>query len=343
MSDTLRLTGIGDLLSAVPYLLGYQPDRDITVICLQHIESGNPRVGMIARIDLPDPGEAHLVAEQLLPALLRQAPAGIVIAGFDAEPGESAVAVEVVSDLLALNGLYVVDAVTAIGDRWRPLHPGSTCPPQGWPITSTDSAAVAELIGQGSAPAESRTALADRISPDGRSEKVGQQCKRLFDNSEVTAQEALAAWVEVASNKTALTDLADETLATAAIGLHAGGTADVRDAVLSWLSPALISSDLARSNYLNLLEKRMSAARVTPSTTEEDRRAVLHRLMALCASLPDEYAVATLSVLGYYAWSLGDGTIALIAVERALTACPTYSLARLLDLALTQGMQPPRH
>jgi hypothetical protein len=57
MTTTLiRLSSPADLLSAVPHLLGFHPTKSLTLLCLTG--SGSSRLGLVARVDLPELGQA---------------------------------------------------------------------------------------------------------------------------------------------------------------------------------------------------------------------------------------------------------------------------------------------
>jgi hypothetical protein len=52
------------------------------------------------------------------------------------------------------------------------------------------------------------------------------------------------------------------------------------------------------------------------------------------------YVAAPASLLAFTAWQDGDGTLANIALDRALADNPDYSMARLLRSALNAGTPP---
>ena len=75
-----------------------------------------------------------------------------------------------------------------------------------------------------------------------------------------------------------------------------------------------------------------------------ERDELLHRLLALCRSVPDECpdeAAAVCTVAAHVAWVGGDGAIARAAVERALRLAPDYRLAQLLEALIDAGMRLP--
>ena len=75
-----------------------------------------------------------------------------------------------------------------------------------------------------------------------------------------------------------------------------------------------------------------------------ERDELLHRLLALCRSVPDECAVeaaAVCTVAAHVAWIGGDGAIARVAVDRAVRLVPDYRLARLLERLVDLGLRLP--
>jgi hypothetical protein len=52
------------------------------------------------------------------------------------------------------------------------------------------------------------------------------------------------------------------------------------------------------------------------------------------------YAAAPASLLAFAAWQAGDGALGCIAVERALSDTPNYSMALLIGDALRAGLPP---
>ena len=85
--------------------------------------------------------------------------------------------------------------------------------------------------------------------------------------------------------------------------------------------------------------RALQPATCTPDPLEASCEAVTDRLIALCASIPDSEASPALTVLAYYAWVNGKGTIASLALDRALAAQPDYALARLLDRMVSMGIR----
>ncbi len=68
--------------------------------------------------------------------------------------------------------------------------------------------------------------------------------------------------------------------------------------------------------------------------------AMAERLARMVAVAPDTHVAAPATLLAILRWQVGDGSRASAAVERALAADPTYTLAALVDRCLATGMHP---
>ena len=87
-----------------------------------------------------------------------------------------------------------------------------------------------------------------------------------------------------------------------------------------------------------------AAETVDSDVLSMERDELLHRLLALCRSVPDECAVeaaALCTVAAHVAWIGGDGAIARVAVDRAVRLVPDYRLARLLERLIDLGLRLP--
>ena len=68
--------------------------------------------------------------------------------------------------------------------------------------------------------------------------------------------------------------------------------------------------------------------------------AIAEWMARVVAAAPETYVAAPATLLAILRWQIGDGSRASAAVERALAADPTYTLAALVDRCLTTGMHP---
>jgi hypothetical protein len=104
---------------------------------------------------------------------------------------------------------------------------------------------------------------------------------------------------------------------------EAVGVSDAEAALLSVWCSLVVVRDLAWSRI-----DRAAAARSVAVWSAVSRRAVA------------PYEPAVVSLAGFAAWVSGDGATAWCAVDRALAADPGYSMARLLEDALTRCVPP---
>lgn len=72
-----------------------------------------------------------------------------------------------------------------------------------------------------------------------------------------------------------------------------------------------------------------------------DRAACL-RMTQAAAYAPAGRSAPWLSLVGFLAWQAGEGALANVVIGAARAEDPTYSLARLVDLALCAAVAPPR-
>lgn len=320
----LRAKSPGDLLVAIPYLLGFHPADSLVVLGMS---GPRQRVQMQLRLDLPDARKPEFVrlllglfARERLPAAVL-----VVYAATDwAAPGplpEQALAGRL-TDALSGQGVDVVDVLACHAGRWRSYrceHP-LCCPPGGTalpPVTDSPLAATAVYAGLVARP--DRSALVASLDP------VGDD-----DRAAVAAELARLAAAETAGGPGrprgsrqrrrqvhALADLARRAedgewlpAPEAAQALRRLADTAVRDACWQW-GPERIG----------------------------DRGLALFTQLARRAELA---ADATAMVLaGWAAWWQGDSTLAGIALDRALDAQPDHRLARLLDEVLTAMLKPP--
>jgi hypothetical protein len=72
----------------------------------------------------------------------------------------------------------------------------------------------------------------------------------------------------------------------------------------------------------------------------EHRKAHLRLWLDLTRLAQPGYVAAPASLLALIAWQSGNGTLANVALDRALADVPTYQMARLLRLAVLSGAPP---
>lgn len=157
--ETVQLRSEADLLTAVPFLLGFHPDPGSIVVIALH-QTG---IAVTIRMDLPAPGSNPDDGwTKLLGPLLEVEAQALAVIGY--------VSPDDLGFLLALAAtapLPVFSLLRVEGDRWWSLdHPESLDGP-GQP-TTPDTTMAAELLTTIGAPATSRADLAACLQPGPR-------------------------------------------------------------------------------------------------------------------------------------------------------------------------------
>jgi hypothetical protein len=320
----IRVTTPGDLIEAVPYLLGFHPRESLVVIGFDDVAGTSRQITVTARLDVgPDGAE---------PASVRS------LAGVLARSGTGAIAAVLVSDrvtddprrdrwvrqlLSTLSaeldraGLRLLDALAANQSHWWSLccQNPDCCPPTGTP-RSEDSVVAAAATYAGLVAMPDREALLAALdgAPDAVRAALLPALRRADTRyAELTGRIGLrrarrnehAALVRAAAECESGLQLSPRRLARLGAALR---DLEIRDAL--WL--AIDDRSLRAEKLLGQLHTR----------------------------LPPPYQAAPLFLLGWHLWRTGSGTLAAAAAERVLRTDPGYSAARLLLEAVEAGMDP---
>lgn len=322
----------GQLLAAIPHLLGFRPADSVLVIGHRG-ETGN-RIGNVLRADLPNPDEDVALAVRLRTPLLYDDSVGVTIAivggGHD---GENATGpprrqlVDTITDAFAEANLCVMHALWVpeiqAGARWQ-CYEDSTCTGRLPDPNSTVLAAVsahAGLITYGSREAMERqldpvdpavlarrSALLDEIA-DSRPDGPGQypdDCPGPADPVECGRAVVRAALARAHRGDF---EFCDREVVELALALE---RTEIRDACLATALPPA-----------------------------GPRAVTAERLwLALTRELPAPERAQAATLLGYSAYVRGEGALAGMAVARAREADPGHVLAQLLAQALDHALPP---
>lgn len=348
-----------DLLAVVPYQLGFYPRASVVAVCL---DAADRVLGMI-RIDTgprpPPPGSAEGAA---LAALLRRQTGGLVILGFEEAQGSSDAVRSWLARLAAHGGVAVVAHLVVRDGRWWDVEcvDPTCCPAPGRPVPPPARVpVVAEWVGRGVAPLADRAAVARQLDSGPRGAEVAAELSRQRSPHRAHAHSsappgkrppagdgaAAAAWeaiLDPGGRHPPVRALPAHLLAAAALALQ--GT-EHRDAVICWLAPDLAPPGRCCSPLSRILgEPPWAQQHGTRDATTVDVPAQVmrcqHRLIDLVACLPRAEQVVALSVLASFAWWRGDGPLAAVALERAVTIDPGDSLSGVLLRMVRLGVRP---
>lgn len=316
----LPLNTIGELLTAVPHMLGYYPTDSLVLVSLHDNASGQARLGATMRIGLPTPQEyTDLVTYLLAGPLHTVCPdaLALVLLSHDNAPGEELPHHRLVSTLrlaLAAAGMPVIQAVWAPeirhGAEWVSYLDPELRGRLGDPRASLVGA---ELTARGQIVFDSREQMCALIAPADSGATAARWATQL-DGLALEAPDpgdALDQHVqdinEVIDGIAAGQDPDEHTLVRI---LHWLQTTLIRDAML----PTLLSSDKAH--------------------------AAEHLWLALVRNAPAPELAEPAALLALSTYLRGEGALARIAVTRAKEANPDHILAGLLERALDHGIPP---
>ena len=378
MTTTIHLSGPADVLTVLPYQLGFHPHN-----CLVAVSLHGTRMGLVQRLDLPPPEYLHEAVAAMIGPLRQDGPRSVLLIGFEEREGESRAMLDELASACRADGVEVADRMVVRGGRWFDLDcKQSCCPPEGLELpTPSDVPAVAEFVGREICPLPDRSALADLLEPSPLTSPAvspladewlelrleamevmdtggTEEDSRGFDLDGFRASE-LAVWSRVLFDEDdaePIQALPSRDLAMLAVSLT---DVDLRDGLIAWLCPGTLSPDLIDP----ILVAQLSQALGEPREDGEDggdggdgengedvgdveqvigRQRIERRLCELCAALPDEWAVSALTVLASFTWWRGDGALTRIALDRALRIDPHYRLAKLLERMVDLAIRPER-
>ncbi|MGA9870237.1 MAG: DUF4192 domain-containing protein [Rhodococcus sp. (in: high G+C Gram-positive bacteria)] len=332
-----RIAGSGALLAAVPALLGFIPHRSLILLCLEGAGLARPTVGTVMRHDLglgggdDGSGFGRTVTRQMADVIeqfcgicardgVRMAVALIVddrasatVAGTAVDPRFRAVARQLSAGLRTRGTILTQAFLTSEmvrGAAWVTL----TGPAERGMLPSPDTSPVTlAYMVEGRGIHASRETLVDVLRPLDTCPEVTKRLRDARSGSPNTDRERLenimdrlTHWASAPSDRPAPIELGPQDLAEFGVSLT---HIVVRDALLA----------LALTELADIAERLWTY--------------MMRRLPA-----PERACAATL--LAFTAYARGEGPLAAVAVEIALDADGSYSLARLLERSLLAGARP---
>lgn len=340
-NTTVTAGNPGELLAAVPHLIGFKPQSSLVAV---HVDLEQQRTGTLLRFDLPT-GDLDDFAAEVATRIQHGQPDAVLLVCYGdggGPPGARAAprhppdgvflrtlphqdVVERVLALLAGGPVAVLGTAYVDGGRWWTYdcdRPGC-CPAEGVPLPDPGVGAAADLEAlmalAGRRTLASRRELEDAVrGPSGADEKAMVEVFERVDRE--LAAEALTEGVEVVRGRTLV--LARLLLARTA----EGGPAPTDDDVARL---SLGAADL-------LVRDRFLAFEVA------DPVAWLGLLTTLARRAPDSRAAPICSLVAWVAYQQGDGALANVALDRVQSIDPQHTMAQLLRDCL-EGQVSPGH
>lgn len=311
----LPITSPGDLLTAVPYLLGFHPTDSMVIIGLT-----GTRVVVASRTDLPHPGDVAAWADEYTLTQIRMlanAQAGRAVAvGYGPATTVTTVMDAVIPRMTAA-GIDIFDALRVTDGRYfsYTCQDPACCPVDGVPFDPCRSDITMHAIVAGCHALPDRAALVASIAPttgDARVNLTRATVRARAHRRALIAEAGRGGLIRAGEDavRGAFARYADEQTLT--------------DDELAWLTVLLPVPAIRDAAWRATDDKPWQAAMWADIT-----RRVHPPLAAPPASL-----------LAFAAWRRGEGALACVAVDRALAAHPGYTLAQVIDRALRAGLPP---
>ena len=322
----VRVSGPTDMLAVVPHLLGFHPQLSFVVI-----GAGGPRqrleIGF--RYNLPDPPGAEAAAEiadHAVAVLAQRGTTTVIAIGYG--PGRL---VTPVADAFAAAArrrrLHLRELLRVENSRyWSYLCANpACCPADGTVFDYPSHPAAAAMTVAGLAAYPDRDAVAATLAPltGAAARSMDQAIERACARAQALMDRARRKGpgnplrLAISQGRRAVRD---------AIGVYRGGGRITDEDTFAWLAVSLI----------HLAVRDDAWARMIP----EHRQAHLALWADIVRRADGPWVPAPASLLAFTAWQAGDGTLANIALDRALAADPGYSMALLLRDVLAAGVPP---
>jgi hypothetical protein len=321
---TLTVRTPADLIAAVPYLIGFHPEDSLTVVAVR-----DKAVVFAARADLPDPDTpddvADAAARHVATLVARQDADGATVIGHGTVERVTPAALRL-GDFLNRLGVEVLDVLrVADGRFWSYLcdDPGC-CPPEGLPCAPADGlvAAAATYAGQ--------VALPDRESVVAQLAPVTGAERDAMAAASRRARERLAGLLDRAAPDSAARD-------SAARDVRRAGRTAVRGAFRRYRAGGrLTDDDMA---WLGVLLEHLPVRDYAWERIGGDAWQVA-LWTDVVRRVAGEQVPAAACLLAFAAWRTGQGALAAVAVDRARSHAPEYSMALLLDEVLHYALAP---
>ena len=323
----VRLSTPADIVDAVPYLVGFQPENSLVVLSLR---GERRRLGLTARIDLPAARSAKACAREFAGYLKRDHATCAIVVFYPPSGGRSHPSVRPIADALTRHleraRIGVVDVLCVFDGLWWSLHctDADCCPPDGTPVhRDGTSVAAAVMTVAGRVVLSSRKELEHTLDPVGG---------------------VVRAAMAYALPRVDL-EIADRVLAGHRVAVTAETVelfrAAVRDGVAIRDAPGNDGPSIDKAARLIVgLEDVHARDEVLTWFDGAWGEATRDVLSELARRTVPPFEVPTLTVFAWISYLQGDGVLAGIALDRALAIEPDYRLAQILDHALRAPLNP---
>jgi hypothetical protein len=309
--ETLRLRSPADVVSAIPYLIGFHPADSVVVLACD-----GARGAYAVRLDLT---AQEALLEHIAGLIADRGPEAVILAGYGPADRVTPV-IERVRDRLHDHGVRVRDALRVEHHRfWSYLCTDTACcPPEGTHVDVAASPVAAAAIAGGLVALPDRRELERMLAPAG-----GERTRQAI----IRAEDRLAGWAEEGVDVVPGRMVGEGVpLVRLLLERACAGSDPPSDDEVAWLGLLLISLRVRDEAWVRI--------------NEPDLQVHIRLWRHVLTRVTEPYAAAPACLLAFAAWRAGEGALANIALDRALAADPRYSMARLLQELFISGLPP---
>jgi hypothetical protein len=318
--DVVRISSPSDVVCAISQILGFFPTDSVVALCTHGPRS---RLGLAMRFDLELARDPVLLAEAIDARARHDGADGAFIVVYPTEAPRDGLLPhdDLAGEVMAAMGDLVLDLICVSDGRWWSYlcDEPTCCGRDGTAIDprsagATALAAAYALAGQGVLP--DRGAVVRSIAYGGSDDDAATMADRIE-----------AAWVRQAAQSQAVRRLAVRAL----VGDLSAALADPRRTICD--------DDLAE--LAALCDDVVVRDEVLIRGIKPRRRQALLRVMREAVQVvPPPFDAPVCATLAWLAYADGDGVLANVALDRALSTDPAYSLALLIADALERQVPP---
>jgi len=329
----LKLHHPGDVLAAVPFVLGFEPANSLVAISLK---GRRQRVGLVMRTDYPSKLDLEVfkfAALNMITHLQRDHARGVILVSYppvtvelqEDRPVDEAL--EILEKAAEESGIPVREALIVIDRRWWSIKckDERCCPIAGTPVVDLAKSRVAAevVVRGGPMPFANEEGLVASLS---HQDSLLAQCLAQAIEDRVEQLLARTTKDEIQEiRRTQLTAL-DECYS---IWCHSECSTQVFAGRLELLADVVIG--------VQTVMLRDYALGIHSEETLEQAVALWRWLLTL---IPEGTVAPIACLAAATAYESGDGAMAQRALDRAFLDSPEYSLAHLLRRVFTAGFSP---
>lgn len=321
---TVSLHERGELLAAIPHLLGFYPDNSLIAVTVGNLQK-HPTVQMILRTDIPHPDDATQLAEHVTEVAVHRGAEAVVLVIADSRSGKAQAATPVSPNHEAPTPVphrATVNAVRAALKSARIQVGHATWIREFRKGTSWQCYDIPEYCGTLPDPTESPVAVAMAVSGS-----MTHASKADLENSLTSSEpgEGVISGINQTSNELGSPQQGWQAILAAIQATAQGKTLDDRQI----------------GRLLVVLTDHRIRDRALSKAVSDDAQAAMALWTTLVRNAPPSHLADPAALLAFYSYLHGDGVMTNAALSRiAHSSDPDHTLGDLLTQAVHSAVPP---